>query len=70
MDQPTLDEIRTWPAAVTIPRASTAFGISRSHGFDLAKRGQFPAHVLRAGGRYVVVTASILHVLDRRPDAA
>ena len=71
--QPTLDEIRQWPAAVTITRASAAFGISRSCGFELAKRGQFPAKVIKAGGRWCVVTADIVRQLsagDRDTDAA
>jgi hypothetical protein len=61
---PTLDEIRQWPAAVSIALASSAYGISRSHGFELARRGEFPARVIRAGGRYVVVTADIVRGLS------
>ena len=61
---PSLAEIRSWPAAVSVARASAAFGISRSHGFELARRGEFPARVLRAGGRYVVVTADIVRQLS------
>lgn len=69
---PTLAAIRGWPAAVPVPQACTAFGISRSHGFELVKRGEFPAKVIKAGGRYVVVTASIIDSLslDGGPSAA
>jgi len=70
---PTLDEIRQWPAAVSIAQASKAFGFSRSHGFELAHRGEFPARVIKAGGRYVVVTADVIRQLgggDRSPGAA
>jgi hypothetical protein len=63
-ERPTLDEIRLWPAAVSIPRGSAAFGFSRSHGFELAKRGEFPARIIKAGGRWVVVTADLIRVLS------
>jgi predicted DNA-binding transcriptional regulator AlpA len=61
---PTLDEIRRWPATVPVPRAATAAGISKAHGYELIKTDQFPFKVLRLGGRYVVVTASIIEVLS------
>jgi predicted DNA-binding transcriptional regulator AlpA len=70
---PTLAEIRAWPAAVSIPVAATAFGFSRSHAYDLAARGEFPARVIKAAGRYVVVTAEIVRQLsasERAADAA
>lgn len=69
--RPTLDEIRsTWPAVVRIAQASTAFDISRAHGYNLVKAGQFPAKVIEAGGRKVVVTASIIAVLSDTEGAA
>jgi predicted DNA-binding transcriptional regulator AlpA len=73
MIQPTLDEIRAWPAAISIPVACTAYGISRSHGYELAQRGEFPARVIRAGSRWVVVTADLVRRLspgEDAPDAA
>jgi predicted DNA-binding transcriptional regulator AlpA len=71
--QPTLDEIRSWPAAVSITVAASAYGFSRSHGYELASRGEFPARTIRAGSRYVVVTADIIRQLsasERGADAA
>ena len=63
--QPTLAEIRDrWPATVGVPRAATAFGISRSYAYELISRGEFPATVIRAGGRRRVVTASIIRALS------
>ena len=56
---PTLADIAKWPAAVSVEKASTAYGFSRAHGFNLVRRGEFPARVIKAGGRYVVVTADI-----------
>jgi hypothetical protein len=63
--QPTLSEIKTWPAAVDLTTAASAFGISRSHAYALARRGEFPATVLTVGGRLKVTTASIIATLDK-----
>lgn len=68
--RPTLAEIRSWPAAVSVATASTAFGFSRSHGFDLVRRGEFPARVIKAGGRYVAVTADIIRQLSANGDGS
>lgn len=69
MTQPTLDDIRRWPAAVSITAAATAYGISRSHAYELASRGEFPARTIRAGSRYVVVTADIIRQLSASDQA-
>jgi predicted DNA-binding transcriptional regulator AlpA len=61
---PTLDEIRAWPAAVSVPRAATALGISRSHAYELVARGEFPAKTIPAGHRLIVVTADIIRQLS------
>ena len=61
---PTLAEIRQWPATVDIPMANTALGLSRAHGYALAQRGEYPARILKLGGRYRVVTASIIRLLS------
>jgi predicted DNA-binding transcriptional regulator AlpA len=60
----TLDEIRSWPAAVSIERAAEAFGISRSHAYELARTGHFPARTLKVGSTVRVVTASIVEALS------
>jgi hypothetical protein len=68
---PTLDEIRHWPATVDIAMANTALGLSRAHGYALAKRGEYPARILKLGGRYRVVTASIIRLLSENgPDGS
>jgi hypothetical protein len=62
---PTLREIReNWPPTVDVPLAGTVFGLSRSHSYDLAARGEFPAKVIQVGSRYKVVTESIIEVLS------
>lgn len=66
--RPTLGEIRSWLASVSVARASTAYGISRSHGYELAAKGEFPARVIRCGSRLIVVTADILRQLSGEGD--
>lgn len=61
---PTLDEIKTWSATVDVPQACRPFGISRSYGYELIKRDEFPARVIKVGGRARVVTASIIAALE------
>jgi hypothetical protein len=65
---PTLVEIRHWPATVDIPMANTALGLSRAHGYALAQRGEYPARILKLGGRYRVVTASIIRLLSENSE--
>src|SRR5947209_18617512 len=46
----TLEDIRTtWPATIDVATACAVLGISRSHGYELLRREQFPCRVLRAG---------------------
>ena len=61
---PTLAEVTAWPATVSLTEANRAFGISKSHGYDLAARNAYPAKVLRVGGRIRVLTASLVKVLS------
>ncbi|NNN36123.1 helix-turn-helix domain-containing protein [Streptomyces sp. S3(2020)] len=61
---PTLDEIRGWPATVGIPEAARAIGVSKSHLYELVKRGEAPVTVLSFGTRHRVVTASLLRLLQ------
>lgn len=60
----TLDEVRTWPATVDVDTAVRALGISRSHGYRLARDSQFPCRIVRLGDRVRVVTASLLALLE------
>lgn len=52
------------PPTLDVPTASEHLGISRSHGYALARRGEFPARVLNVGGRLRVVTASLVALLS------
>ncbi|MEU1286678.1 helix-turn-helix domain-containing protein [Kitasatospora sp. NPDC005856] len=62
--QPTLDEIRSWAATVDVPRVALALGISRSHLYELIKRGTVPFRVVQFGNRYRVITASLIAYLE------
>jgi hypothetical protein len=61
---PTLDEVRSWPATVSVPQAATALGVSKSYLHDLIKRGEAPVRVLPFGGRHRVITASLVRLLE------
>ncbi len=61
---PTLDEVRTWPATVGVPEAARAIGVSKSHLYELVKRGEAPVSVLSFGTRHRVVTASLVRLLE------
>ncbi len=64
MAAPTLAEVRKWPATVSVPQAATALGCSRSQLYTLIKRGEAPVRTLSFGQRHVVITASLLAVLE------
>ena len=64
MTAPTLAEIRKWPAVVSVPTAAPAIGCSRAHLYALINRGEAPVKTLSYGRRHVVVTASIVALLE------
>ncbi|MEU2800225.1 DNA-binding protein [Streptomyces sp. NPDC007117] len=63
-EKPTLDEIRTWPATISVPEAATAIGISKSHLHALIKRGDSPVRTLSFGARHRVITADLVRLLE------
>lgn len=67
----TANELRALPAAVDIVTAGRVLGLSRNTAYGLARRGEFPAPVLRVGQRWRVPTAGLLDLLgvDRAPAA-
>ncbi|MFE1266046.1 helix-turn-helix transcriptional regulator [Streptomyces sp. NPDC058758] len=60
----TLDEIRQWPATVSVAKAAAALGCSRSHLYAQIKRGDCPIRTLSFGSRVVVVNASLVALLE------
>ncbi|MGW3981882.1 hypothetical protein [Streptomyces mirabilis] len=54
----------TWSGTASVEDAAQAFGMSKSKGYDLALRGEFPCRVLLIGRAASVVTASLRRVLE------
>ena len=59
----TLAGLLALPLMVDMSTAARALGLSRSTGYDLARRGEFPCRVLHVGSSYRVPTAELLRVL-------
>jgi hypothetical protein len=60
----TLDDVRGWPATVSMADAARALRISKSHGYQLARDDKFPCGVLHLGGSVRVITASLVALLE------
>lgn len=67
--RPTLDEIKTWPATVPVEWAARALGVSRAHAYNCIANGVFLPRTVRTGERVVVVTGSLLHLLQKEEPA-
>jgi len=66
---PTPDEIRAWPATVSVPVAGAAWSIGPRGSYQLVKSGGFPVPVLRLGPRLRVTRSSVMAALGI-PEAA
>lgn len=64
MTAPTLAEVRTWPAVIPVEQAAQALGCSRSWLYAQVKNGDAPVRALKHGTRVVIVTASLIKVLE------
>ncbi|MEH0553429.1 helix-turn-helix transcriptional regulator [Streptomyces sp. B21-101] len=62
--QPTLADVRKWPATVTVTDAARAIGCSRSHLYERIKRGESPVKTIDVGTRHVVITADLVRLLS------
>ncbi|MFE5602717.1 DNA-binding protein [Streptomyces coelicoflavus] len=63
--QPTLAEVRAWPATIPVAKAATALGCSRAQLYRLIRAGVSPVRTLSLGQeRVVVITASLVRVLS------
>ncbi len=65
----TLAQIRKLPATVDVPTAANALGIGKSTLYEAIKVGKPPVKVLTVQRRIVVLTASLVEVLEGRSDA-
>jgi hypothetical protein len=62
-----LAELRALPLMVDVSTAARALGLSRSTGYELARRGEFPCRVLHIGSSYRVPTVELLRILGIDP---
>ena len=58
-----LAEVSDLPAVVDLATAGQALGLGRTKAYQLARTGQFPCPVIRAGKTYLVPTAGLLALL-------
>jgi hypothetical protein len=63
-DQPTLDVLREWPSAVSLPQANMALSISNTHGHRLAHRGEYPVPLIGEVPPWTVRTADLIRVRE------
>jgi predicted DNA-binding transcriptional regulator AlpA len=59
----TLAEVAELPAVTDLVTAGRALGIGRTRAYELARAGQFPCPVIRAGATWRVPVAGLLAVL-------
>jgi hypothetical protein len=59
----TLAEVTRLPAVTDLVTAGRALGLGRTRAYELARAGQFPCPVIRAGRSWRVPTAGLLTVL-------
>jgi hypothetical protein len=59
----TLAEIGELPAVTDVVTAGRALGLGRTKSYELARAGQFPCPVIRAGKAWLVPVAGLLAVL-------
>jgi hypothetical protein len=60
----TREELLALPPAIDLETANRALQLSRSMGYDLARRGNYPCKVLRIGTTYRVVTEDLHRILS------
>lgn len=69
MNTEIVERLRSSGPTTSIRLASEAIGIGGTTGYELARKGTFPAKVIKVGARYRVVTRSLLDLLDLAPAA-
>jgi len=60
----TLAEVRKLPAAIDVPTAAAALGVSRSTAYEAIRIGTFPVPVITVMSKKVVVTAALIALLE------
>jgi hypothetical protein len=62
----TLAQVRKLPATIDVPTAASALGIGKSTLYEAIKVGESPVKTIEVRRRVVVLTASLLEVLEGR----
>jgi len=62
--RPTLAEVRNWPPTVDVETAAAAIGVSRSTAYEAIRSGNFPVKVVIVGRRRLVITATLVALLE------
>jgi hypothetical protein len=63
-----LSELLELPVTFDLETANRAYGMGRTKGFLLAKRGEYPCRVIRVGTSYRVARADLLRDLGIDPN--
>ncbi len=58
-----LAEVSALPAVTDLVTAGRALGLGRTKAYQLARAGQFPCPIIRAGKTYLVPVAGLLDLL-------
>ena len=59
----TVESVRSLGLTTTVDKAASILGISRTKAYALAKQGDFPVKLVRAGRRYLVPIPALLILL-------
>lgn len=57
-------EVRALGVRTDLETANSVLGLNRFTGYELARTGDYPVKVLKAGRRYIVPVAGLLAALD------
>jgi excisionase family DNA binding protein len=68
-NQPPTVDLRALPPTIDVETAADILGIGRTLAYQLAKTGEFPCRIIKAGRRYRVPTAELRRVLGAEVDA-
>lgn len=66
----TVDAVRRLGLTTDVETAGAILGIGRTKAYDLAKTGEFPVPLLRAGRRYLVPVPALLRLLGATEELA
>ncbi|WP_371614769.1 helix-turn-helix transcriptional regulator [Streptomyces sp. NBC_00454] len=63
--RPTLAEVRSWPATISVVEAASALGCSKTYLYDRINQGDAPVKAIQVGDRRcMVITADLIRLLS------